>query len=68
MPKPKPEPKKPGRPKLSEAEAKGRIVPVRFKAEDLEKIAAAAQANSQTVSQWIRSTLATAIQVSALRS
>ena len=61
MPKPKPEPKKPGRPKLSETEAKGRIVPVRFKAEDLEKIAAAAQAKNQTVSQWIRSTLATAM-------
>jgi predicted HicB family RNase H-like nuclease len=62
MPKPKPESRKPGRPKLSEADAKGRIVPVRFKAEDLEKIARAAQAKNQTLSQWIRSTLSEAIQ------
>ena len=62
MPKPKPEPRKPGRPKLSETEAKGRIVPVRFKTEDLEKIAAAALAKNQTVSQWIRSTLSEAVQ------
>lgn len=43
----KPKPRKPGRPKLSEAEAKGRIVPVRFKAEDLVKIAAAVRAKKR---------------------
>jgi hypothetical protein len=59
--KPKPEPKKIGRPKLAESDAKGRIVPVRFKADDLEKIAKAARKRNLTVSEWIRSTLAAAI-------
>jgi hypothetical protein len=59
--KPKPEPKKIGRPKLAESDAKGRIVPVRFKANDLEKIAKAARKRNLTVSEWIRSTLAAAI-------
>ena len=62
MPKPKPEPKKLGRPKLSEADAKGRIVPVRFRNDELDKITKAAKKNKQTVSQWIRSTLATALE------
>jgi hypothetical protein len=59
--KPKPEPKKIGRPKLAESDAKGRIVPVRFKADDLEKIAKAARKRNLTVSEWIRSTLSVAI-------
>jgi hypothetical protein len=59
--KPKPEPKKIGRPKLAESDAKGSIVPVRFKADDLEKIAKAARKRNLTVSEWIRSTLAAAI-------
>ena len=59
--KPKPEPKKIGRPKLAESDAKGRIVPVRFKTDDLEKIAKAARKRNLTVSEWIRSTLAAAI-------
>ena len=62
MPKPKPEPKKPGRPMLPKKEAKGKIVPVRFKDEDLAKIAKAAKKSNQTVSGWIRSTLATALE------
>ena len=62
MPKPKPEPRKPGRPTLPKNEAKGKIVPVRFKDEDLEKIAKAAKKSNQTVSEWIRSTLATALE------
>jgi hypothetical protein len=55
-------PRKPGRPKLAKGEAKGRIVPVRFRAEDLKAITAAAKRSNQTVSEWIRSTLHAAIQ------
>ena len=54
--------KKVGRPKLPKGEAKGRIVPVRFAGDDLKAITAAAKANKQTVSEWIRSTLNAAIQ------
>jgi hypothetical protein len=57
----KPEPKKMGRPRLPNGAAKGRIVPVRFSDEELGRIAAAADANNQTLSQWIRSTLNAAI-------
>lgn len=54
-------PKKVGRPKLAKGEAKGKIVPVRFNAEELKRIADAATAKNQTLSQWIRSTLYAAI-------
>jgi hypothetical protein len=50
-------PKKVGRPKLAKGEAKGKIVPIRFNADDLKKVTAAAKANRQTVSEWVRSTL-----------
>lgn len=46
-----------GRPKLPKGEAKGRIVPVRFNAEEVKRITAAASAKDQKVSEWIRSTL-----------
>ncbi len=49
--------RKVGRPKLPKGEAKGRIVPVRFTADDLKAMAAAAKASNQTASQWIRSTI-----------
>jgi hypothetical protein len=55
-------PKKPGRPKMIKADAKGRIVPVRFKDDDLKRIIAAARAKDQTVSQWVRSTLNAALE------
>ena len=51
-----------GRPKLPKGHAKGRIVPVRFKADDLKRMAAAAKARNQNVSEWIRSTLNAAVQ------
>ena len=54
--------RKVGRPKLPKGTAKGRIVPVRFTADDLKAMAAAARASKQTVSEWIRSTLNAAIQ------
>jgi predicted HicB family RNase H-like nuclease len=53
----KPKPKKVGRPKMAKGEAKGKIVPIRFNAEDIKKVTAAAKANQQTVSEWIRRTL-----------
>jgi hypothetical protein len=55
-------PRKIGRPKLPKGGAKGKIVPIRFAPEDLKAITAAAKARDQTVSQWIRSKLHTAIQ------
>ena len=58
---PQPKPKKIGRPKLPKGEAKGRIVPVRFNAQDIKRIDAAARANNLTVSEWIRGLVATAI-------
>ena len=51
-----------GRPKLPKGEAKGRIVPVRFTADDLRAMAALAKANNQTLSHWIRSTIHATIQ------
>jgi predicted HicB family RNase H-like nuclease len=57
MPTSKPKPKKPGRPRLAKAEAKGSIMPVRFSPEDRKRIEAAAKASNKTVSEWIRSTL-----------
>ena len=57
-----PKRRKVGRPKLPKSEAKGRIVPVRFKIEDLKAMEAKAKEKDQTVSEWIRSTVSAAIQ------
>jgi len=57
-----PKPRKAGRPKLPKGEAKGRIVPVRFNAEELKRISGAAKGENQTLSQWIRSKLYAAIE------
>jgi hypothetical protein len=54
VPSTKPKAKKIGRPKLPKGEAKGRIVPVRFNAEEVKRIARAATAGDQNVSEWIR--------------
>ncbi len=56
MPK-QPNSKKPGRPRLTKADAKGQIVPVRFNPQDRKRVEAAARASNQTVSAWIRGTL-----------
>jgi hypothetical protein len=61
MPK-QPKPKPVGRPKLAKGEAKGKIVPIRFNAEDLKRVTAAAKAKDQTVSEWVRSTLYVSLQ------
>jgi predicted HicB family RNase H-like nuclease len=50
-------PKKMGRPKLPKGDAKGRIVPVRFNANDLKRITATAKASKMTLSEWVRNTL-----------
>jgi hypothetical protein len=42
---------------MPKGEAKGRIVPVRFTADDLKAMEAAARAKKQNVSEWIRSTI-----------
>jgi hypothetical protein len=53
--------RKVGRPKLPKGEAKGKIVPVRFTAGGIKAVEAAAKANDQTVSQWVRSTIDAAL-------
>ena len=51
-----------GRPKLPKGHAKGRIVPVRFNPDDIRRIEQAAQASQKTVSEWIRGTVAAAME------
>ena len=53
--------KRVGRPKLPKGHAHGRIVPVRFRADDLKAMNAAAKASKKTISEWIRSTLRAAV-------
>lgn len=53
--------RKVGRPKLPKGEAMGRIVPVRFTAEDLRTMETKAKAAKQSLSEWIRSTIHGAI-------
>jgi hypothetical protein len=62
---PNPKPKKIGRPKLPKGAAKGRIVPVRFNAQDIKRIESAAKATDKTVSEWIRGLVASAMEVGA---
>jgi hypothetical protein len=54
---PKKKARKVGRPRMPKGEAKGRIVPVRFTADDLKAMAGAAKAKNQSVSEWIRGTI-----------
>ena len=51
-----------GRPKLPKGTAKGRIVPVRFTADDLKAMEAAAKASDKGLSEWIRSTIHATLQ------
>jgi hypothetical protein len=53
--------RKPGRPKLPKGEAKGKIVPVRFAADRIKAVEAAARVSGQTVSEWVRSTIDAAL-------
>lgn len=61
MPEPKPKPKRVGRPKLAKGEAKSTTVLVRMSAEDRKGVEGAAKAASQSVSEWLRSTIHGAI-------
>lgn len=47
-----------GRPKLPKGEAKGRIVPVRFTADDLRTMEATARRHREGLSSWVRIALA----------
>ena len=49
-----PKPKKIGRPKLPKGEAMGKIVALRFNAEDRKRLEAAAKAKKLSVSDWLR--------------
>jgi hypothetical protein len=44
-------------PSFLKAKRTGRIVPVRFSVEEVQRITAAANASNQKLSEWIRSTL-----------
>lgn len=46
--------KKPGRPKLPKGNAKAGYLRVRLTASELQAVEAAAKANSQTISEWVR--------------
>lgn len=50
--------RKPGRPPLPKGQAKGRIVPIRLTHDERFKYEKVAKANGQTLSEWVRSTLA----------
>jgi len=50
-------PRKVGRPKLPKGEAKGRIVPVRFTANDLRAIELSANLYKDNISGWLRRVL-----------
>lgn len=48
-------------PKLPKGEAMGRIVPVRFTADDLRAMEVKTKTAKQSLSEWIRSTIHAAI-------
>ena len=56
-----PKKRKPGRPKLPKGEAKGKIVPVRFAADRIKAVEAAAKSSKQSVSEWVRCTIDAAL-------
>jgi hypothetical protein len=49
--------KKAGRPKLPKGEAMGRVIQVRFTAQDTKAIEAAAKARGKGVSEWVRTAI-----------
>lgn len=57
MPSQKSKPKKAGRPRLPKGNAKARYLRVRVTPDELRTIEAAAKAQKQTMSKFIRSTL-----------
>jgi len=61
MPK-QPKPKKPGRPALPKGNAKAVMLRVRVTPDERKAIRTKAKTGNQSVSQWIRSTLAAAVE------
>jgi hypothetical protein len=61
MPTSKAKPRKPGRPPLPRGDSKDVMLRVRVTLDERVAIEAAAKTNRQTASEWIRSTLSTAI-------
>ena len=59
---PTPKPKKAGRPKLPKGEAMGRVIQVRFTAQDTKAIEMAAKGSKQTLSEWVRGTIHASLQ------
>ena len=57
MPKQPKAVRKPGRPRLPKGAAKAAKVQVRLSPEEQKRLEAVAKASSQTVSQWLRSTI-----------
>jgi uncharacterized protein (DUF1778 family) len=56
-----PKPRPVGRPKMPKGVAKAGAIQVRLSADDRKKVDNAAKASKQTVSEWIRSILAIAL-------
>ena len=56
-----PKKRKPGRPKLPKGQAMGKIVPVRFTADERKAVESAAKASNQTLSNFVRSTIRAAL-------
>ena len=65
MPNQKPKSRKAGRPPLPKGDAKAVMLRVRVTSDERLAIADRAKASKQTPSQWIRSTLTSAIQTGA---
>lgn len=61
----KPKRKKAGRPKLPKGSAKAGKVQVRLSPDEVRKVELMAKAARQTVSEWVRSLINTALGVSA---
>jgi hypothetical protein len=59
---PQPKPKKVGRPKLPKGHAKGRVLGLRLTDEEIKTFTTAAKAKKQTVSEWMRRTLAQGVE------
>ena len=60
---PQPKPKKAGRPSLPRGHAKASYLRVRLTPEELKRLNAMAKAKKQTVSEFIRGTLSSAMEV-----
>jgi hypothetical protein len=60
-----PKPKKVGRPTLPKGNAKAATIRVRATPNEMKGYASSAKAKKQTLSEWIRSTLNAAVEVSA---